>query len=155
MKAAELTIEVVCQNLPGSCFNDTHGENPKKVGPIYLGIQKGNDVIEIVPGDRQQATFHPTFRVTRQAEGSPNFLGAFAKGTAQERFFYLSWGVVGEDGLFEMFRRAKIHLNHLTWDQVEKAMKQNRAIRVEIGMTAKNGEPICASVRSDRAKWDV
>src|SRR4029079_19201039 len=35
MKAAELTIEVVCQNLPGSCFNDTHGENPKKVGPIY------------------------------------------------------------------------------------------------------------------------
>src|SRR5689334_9589380 len=87
MKAAELTIEVVCQNLPGSCFSDTHGENPKKVGPIYLGIQKGNDVIEIVPGDRQQATFHPTFRVTRQTDGSPNFLGAFAKGTAQERFF--------------------------------------------------------------------
>jgi len=155
VKAAELTIEVVCQNLPGNCFTDEHGDSPKNVGPIYLGIQKGNDVIEIVPGGREQATFHPTFRVIRQSDGSPNFLGPFAKGTAQERFFYLSWGVVDEDGLFAMFRRAKIHLNHLSWDQVETAMNQNRAIRVVIGMTGTKGDPICASIRSDRAQWDV
>lgn len=155
MKTDELTVEVVCQNMPGRCFVDPQGVKPSTAHPVYLGIQKGNDVIEIVPGDREQAIFHPTFRVTRQANGSPNFLGAFAKGTAQERFFYLSWGVVGEDGLFEMFRRAKIHLNHLTWDQVREAMNQNRAIRVVIGMTGKKGDPICASIRSDRAQWDV
>jgi hypothetical protein len=113
LQNSKLTIEVVCRNLPGICFEDAPGR-----GPVHLGIQKGNEVIEAVPADRKQVTIRPTFRIARQPDGSPNFLGDFAKGTPQERFFYLSWGVMDKRGRFEMFRRTKIHLNHLTWEQV-------------------------------------
>jgi len=143
----ELTIEVICRCLPGICFADYE--------PVYLGIQKGNEVIEAVPGNRERAIFRPTFRIAKQPDGSPNFLGPFAKGTPQERFFYLSWGVMHDGGQFEMFRRAKIHLNHLTWEQVSAAVSNDRPLKVVIDMTGKKGDPICASIKPDRAKWEV
>lgn len=143
----ELAIEVICRHLPGTSFADYE--------PVYLGIQKGNEVIEAVPGNLEQVIFRPTFRIARQPDGSPNFRGPFAKGTLQERFFYLSWGVMHDDGQFQMFRRAKIHLNHLTWEQVSAAVSNDRPLKVVIDMTGKKGDPICASIRPDRAKWEV
>lgn len=145
MKSDELTIEVICRRLPGIRFADYE--------PVYLGIQKGNEVIEAMPGDRKEAIFRPTFKIGTQPNGSPNFLGPFAKGTPQERFFYLSWGVMAEDGRFAMFRRAKIHLNHLTPEQIGNALSDNRPIKVIIDMTDRKGAPLCASVRKDLAKW--
>ena len=163
----QLTIEVVCHHLPGICFKPPHSSDAETREPVYLGIQKGDEVIEAVPADRKQVTFRPTFRVTEQPDGTPNFLGPFAKGTPQERFFYLSWGAVHE-GHFEVFRRAKIHLNHLTWEQVRPAMSDNRPLKVVIDMTGKKGDPICGSIRrqkplkeggiakeSDRADWQI
>jgi len=142
----ELTIELICRHLPGICFADYE--------PVYLGIQKGSEVIEAVPGSREQVIFRPTFRIARQADGSPNFLGPFAKGTPQERFFYLSWGVMDKKAHSVMFRRAKIHLNPLTWEQVRSALSNDRPLKVVIDMTGKKGDPICASIRQDRAKWE-
>jgi hypothetical protein len=54
-----------------------------------------------------------------------------------------------------MFRRAKIQLNHLTWEQVRSALSNDRLLKVVIDMTGKKGDPICASIRQDRAKWEV
>ena len=153
MASGELTIEVICHHLPGICFKDRHSPDCETREPVYLGIQKGNDVIEAVPADRKQVTFRPQFKIGQQPDGSPNFLGPFAKGTPQERFFYLSWGVMDKEGRFEMFRRAKIHLNHLTWEQVCAALADNRPLKVLIDMTGKKGDPICASIRKDRANW--
>src|SRR4030095_14260435 len=158
----EITIEVVCNNLPGIGFEDAPGR-----GPVHLGIQKCDEVIGPVPADREQAIFRPTFRVAKRPDGSPNFLGDFAKGTPQERFFYLSWGVVIE-GHLEMFRRAKVHLNHLTWEQIQRAVSKNKPLKVVIDMTGRKGDPICGSIRprkpatdgalprdGDRADWHV
>ena len=145
MKSDELTIEVTCRRLPGIRFADYE--------PVYLGIQKGNEVIEAAPGDRKQVTFRPVFKIGMQPDGSPNFLGPFAKGTPQERFFYLSWGVMTDDGRFEMFGRAKIHLNHLTREQIGRALSDNRPIKVTIDMRDRKGGLLCASVRKDRARW--
>lgn len=145
MKSEELTIEVICRHLPGIRFADYE--------PVYLGIQKGNEVIEAAPGDRKQVVFRPAFKIGTQPNGSPNFLGPFAKGAPHERFFYLSWGVMTEDGHFAMFRRAKIHLNHLTQEQIGNALSDNRPIKVIIDMTDQKSAPLCASVRKDRAKW--
>jgi len=147
MKSDELTIEVIGRHLPGIRFADYE--------PVYLGIQKGNEVIEAMPGDRKQVIFRPTFKIGTQPNGAPNFLGPFAKGTPQERFFYLSWGVMTEDGRFQMFRRAKIHLNHLTGEEIGNALSDNRPIKVTIDMTDRKGGPLCASVRKDRAKWQT
>lgn len=152
--ATEIVIEVVCRNLPGLYFEGAQSGSPEKK-KVFLGIQKGNEVIEAVPADRRQVIFHPKFKVVKQPDGSPNFLGPFAKGTPQERFFYLSWGVMDNEGRFAMFRRAKIHLNHLTWDQISAALSDNRPLKVSIDMTGRCGGPICASIRKDRANWEV
>lgn len=155
MVTSDLTIEVECRHLPGICFTDPHNPDAEKYEPVYLGIQKGNEVIEAVPADRKRVTFRPTFRIAKQPDGSPNFLGPFAKGTPQERFFYLSWGVMDKQGHFKMFRRAKIHLNHINWDQVSAALSNGRPLKVSIDMTGEKGDPICASIRKDRASWEV
>jgi hypothetical protein len=63
--------------------------------PVYLGIQKGDEVIEAVPADQKQVMFRPRFKIARQPDGSPNFLGKFAKGTSREMFFI---SFVGCDG---------------------------------------------------------
>lgn len=146
-KADELTIEVVCTELPGIRFADYE--------PVYLGIQKGHDVIEAVPGDAKHAVFKPVFRILKQADGSPNFLGPFAQGTPQQRFFYLSWGVMHENQRFEMFRRVKIHLSHLRWEHIQKAMSQGTALKVTLKATAAKGDPVCGSVRGAKIEWDI
>ncbi len=141
-----LTIKVVCEDMPGASFKDEQ---------IFLGIQRGEEVLGFVPGDEEGAVFEPEFRVAKQPDGRPNFLGPYAKGTAAERFFYLSWGAKGAGGALGMFRRAKIHLNHLTWEQVEAAAESGEPITVTLSMTDKRGEPRCASIRADVARWEA
>ena len=138
---------VVCTELPGIRFADYE--------PVYLGIQEGAEVIEAVPGDRKRVVFKPVFRIGKQANGSPNFLGPFAQGTPRQRFFYLSWGVMHEDQRFEMFRRAKIHLSHLRWDQIQKAISRGTALTVTLKLTGTKGDPVCASVKGDHIEWSV
>ncbi len=156
MNSDELTIEVICQNLPGTCFID--GQNPGgKVTrePVFLGIQKGHEVIEAVPADKKQILFRPIFRIGKQRNGSPNFLGPFAQGPPGERFFYLSWGVMRNRRQFEMFRRAKIHLNHLKWKPIELALSKNKPIVVMLNLTDEKGGPLCGSIREGRAQWQL
>lgn len=146
-KAGELTIEVVCIELPGIRFANYE--------PVYLGIQEGADVIEAVPGDSKRVVFKPVFRIGKQADGSPNFLGPFAQGTPQQRFFYLSWGVMHHDLRFEMFRRAKIHLSHLRWDDIQKAIFQGTALKVTLKVTGTKGDPVCGSVKGANIEWKL
>ena len=144
-KTDELTIEVTCTDLPGIRFADYE--------PVYLGIQKGANVIEAVPGDKKRVVFKPVFRMSKQADGSPNFLGPFAQGTPQQRFFYLSWGVMHQHQRFEMFRRLKIHLSHIRWEDVQHAMTRGTALRVTLKLTGKKGDPLCGSARSEHIEW--
>src|ERR1700755_1557121 len=105
----ELTIKVLCKDLPGKDFTAaTNGESRHNV---HLGIQHKEDVIDRVPGDAKSAEFAPVFKVAEMPGGLTNFTGPFAKGTKDQRFFYLSWGEL--KGMhFHMFRRAKIALSH-------------------------------------------
>ena len=148
----ELTIKVICKDLPGTQFDDEaaglHYRN------VHLGIQHGEDVIETVPGDSKKAEFAPVFRVAPMDGGKTNFLGPFAKGTRTERFFYLNWGVLVAPGIIHGFRRAKIHLSHLSWAQVEKAAKANKLITVHLSLTDRCGWPLCASVKAPYIKWN-
>ena len=143
----ELTIEVICTELPGIRFADYE--------PVYLGIQQGVDVIDAVPGDQKRVVFKPVFRIGKQPDGSPNFLGPFAHGPAQQRFFYLSWGVMHQNQRFEMFRRAKIHLSQLRWEQIQKAISRETALKVTLKLTGTKGDPVCGSVKGANIEWSV
>jgi hypothetical protein len=148
----QLKLEVICTNLPGIRFGDRQGAGIKE--PVYLGIQFGKDVIHQVPADRRQVTFHPEFTVARKPDGSPNFLGPYAQGKADDRFFYLSWGIKRESGEFEMFRRLKIRLGHLDWPQIHYSLKSGKPIIVRLKLTDEKGGPLCATPRDSHLAWE-
>lgn len=151
----EITIRLVCKNLPGIRFVDPYHDPQVNYKPVYLGIQKNREVIETVPADCEQAVFAPVFRIGTQKNGAPNFLGPFAHGTPDQRFIYLSWGVKKPDGTLEMFRRAKIHLRHLTWRHIKIAQAANTSIMAELSLTDAKGGPLCASVKEPYIQWKL
>ncbi len=146
MKSQELiTIRLRCVELPGRKFD---GKTE-----VRLGVQKGREVIEDVYGDQKEVIFDCQMRIERNAvTGKPNFLGPYAQGTIDERFIYLCWGERPE-GMWEGFRRAKIHLKDIEWKSVENAIASGKAIEAVIKMTDKKGFPLCASVGKDNIEW--
>lgn len=151
----ELKIKVICEDLPGTQFVTVLGDKLVTYEPVHVGIQRGNEVVEAVPANRKRVVFEPTFRVAPLPDGKTNFLGHYAKGTPTERFFYLSWGVKNEQGKLTMFRRAKIHLSHLQWSQVEEAIGSNKVLSVTLSLTDKCGAPRCGSLWGDAVRWQV
>ncbi len=134
----EVIIEIHCHNLSGTRFDQRTA--------VRLGIQKGKEVIDDVPADTAQVTFTVPLRVERNPDtSSPNFLGPFAHGTPQERFLYLCWGERNGE-TWDGFRRAKVHLKHLTWQQVEIALQENQAIEFSFNMTDAKCGPACGSL---------
>jgi Family of unknown function (DUF5990) len=147
----ELKIKVICEDLPGTKFSDESVAREQ----MHIGIQRGDEVIEAVPANRKRVVFEPEFRVSPLLEGKTNFLGPYAKGTQAERFFYLSWVVKGEAGTLTMYGRAKIHLSHLRWSQVEEAMRSGKPLSVTVALTDKRGKPRCGSVRGEDVRWQA
>src|SRR5262245_17622582 len=141
----ELTIKVICVDLPGEKFVSRQGIETTTLEGIQLGIQRGEEVVDAVPASRNKAVFEPKFRVSQLSGGRTNFLGPFAKGTPKERFFYLSWVARDAEGRPAMFRRAKVHLSHLPWSRVEDAVRSGKALCVELSMTDERGGPLCGS----------
>ena len=135
----ELIVLLRCHNLPGTRFEGRLG--------VRLGIQRGKEVVEDVPADVQDVTFTVPLRVGSNAkDGRPNFLGAYAQGTPEERFVYLCWGErVGET--WDVFRRVKIPLKQLDWEPLQQSWSSGAPIEITIDMTDKNGGPVCGSVK--------
>lgn len=147
MSPAEITLLLHCQNLPGTEFEGRTA--------VRLGIQKGTEVIEDVPGDVTQVTFAIPLRVKKNPQtGQPDFAGPFAQGRPGERFIYLCWGERKGEA-WDGFRRAKIHLSHLDWGVVEAALKSGRPILALLEMTDDKGGPLCASVKEDKIRWQI
>lgn len=134
-----VTLRVHCRTLPGIRF-----ENRDKV---RLGIQKGADVIEDVPGDADSVTFTVPLRVrSHPKNGQPNCLGPFAHGTPDDRFLYLCWGERnGEE--WEAFRRAKVPLKFLNWERLQRPLETGEPIEISLDMTDAKGGPVCGTVR--------
>jgi hypothetical protein len=139
MKNSQIVlIQIYCHNLPGSRFE---GKNA-----VRLGIQKGKEVVDDVPADVREVLFTVPLRVEPDSmTGQPNFLGPFAQGRSQERFIYLCWGKRINKG-WEGFRRVKVHLKHLTWQQIEAALQQGQPIKFSFDMTDAKGGPVCGSL---------
>lgn len=140
-----LKIKLHCIDFPGRLFDGK--------ADIKVGVQRGDEVVDDVFGDEKHADFVLELRAERNVKtGKPNFLGPYAHGTPTERFLYLCWGErVGP--FWRGFRRAKIHLKHIEWTSVEKAIAAGRPIEAVVTLTDKKGEPLCASVKPDNISW--
>src|SRR5262245_29263487 len=122
--------------------------------PIHVGVQRQHraEVVGLVPGDATRAVFDLNLDAVTD-DGGLDFRGPFVHGKRGERFVYLSWGQVGPDGAFEMFRRAKLHLSALAEEDVARAVETGSRIDAVLELTDERGGPLCAAVRPPRVQW--
>jgi hypothetical protein len=106
-----------------------------------------------VPGDSPQARWRIDVETNRTADGSVDFRGRFVHGKRGDRFLYLNWGPVDDDGSFSLFRRAKLSLSDVDPALVERAIGDNRGLVCTVNLTDENGHPRCARVRPPDIGW--
>jgi hypothetical protein len=152
-RSNEITIRFVCRRLPGWRICDAHPGQPNSREPVWLGIQRGREVINAVPANRRQVIFDAPFRVEKCGREGVQFYGPFAQGRAGERFVYLSWNVRHPDGRLEMFRRLKIPLWDFCRPQISHALRTGKPLVALLELTDKSGGPLCGSARAPHLTW--
>lgn len=148
----ELMVCIVGEDLDAINFGE-RGAGERR-GRLFLGIQKGQDVVDAIPVTAGSATFTALFPVSPLPDGATNFLGPYAHGARTARFCYLSWLDEEEDGTKRMFSRVKIHLSPLRWARVEAAARAGTPIVMRLSLLGKSGGPVCASVPDDAIHWE-
>lgn len=149
--SGEIRVRVRCHTMPTAASGA--GATGWRVEYLWLGVQVGEAVEQLVPIAAGEAHFEVGLRVAPLPGGGTNFLGPAAKGTLQERFFYLCWHEVVPGERPRAMGRVKIHLSHLPWALVEAAARREQPLEVALAMTGARGEPRCASVRPPEAVW--
>jgi hypothetical protein len=146
-RCVRVTIEGV--NPPGRTFCRADGS---PMDNVHVGVQVRRDPSDLVPGDREQ-TWDLDIDVVR-VDGALDFRGPAVQGRRGERFVYLTWGDVGPDGTFEMFRRAKLVLDRIEPSLVDAAARTGTLLaRVELSDA--RGAPRCARVDPPAVVWSV
>lgn len=141
----ELLIQLQCTHFPGKLCGDKHN--------IFLAVQKKEDVVEETPGDADEKVFDIPVKVNKGKDGNPNFLGPFVFGKTGDKFLYLVW-LDHKESARMRFRRAKIKLNKLSWEQIVSAVDREIPLKARIKLTDKKGEPICASLKEPYIQWE-
>jgi Family of unknown function (DUF5990) len=138
-------------NLPGRQFvaGDCDYDN------VHVGVQERRDPVGLVPGDAESATWDVDVRLDVDADGNLDFKGPAVQGKRGERFVYLTWGNVGADGSFEMFRRAKLMLNRVDPQLVRGADRAGEQLVATIDLTDGRGGPRCARVDPPALTWSA
>ena len=124
---------------------------------VVFAIQRGKD--ELLPPTKTSSkslVFDLSVRVSeRRAGGTPNVLGPYAQGKADDRFLYLTSGTLAGQKDSGWTRRAKIKTGGIDWKLIEQAFAIPGAVlEVHIDGRAKDGGPCCATVPLAKS-WEV
>ena len=139
-------------DLPGLACGA--GDNFPGYENIHVAVQRRNrpaELLGLVPGDAPSAEWTVECDLIETGSGV-DFKGPYISGRPHERFVYLSWGSVGGDGTFAMFRRAKLWLDGVDGSVVEAA-RDSGLLVAELGLSDAHGHPLCAAVRPPRITW--
>jgi hypothetical protein len=130
-----LNIRIVGERLPGRSF-DGHGN-------VHVEVE------QVQPADAATVKF--TFGIVlRETDDGVDFRSPFVHGKPGDRFFYLSWGEVADDGTFTMFSRLKLMLSAIPHGVVTPA---TGTLEAYLGLTDAKGGPLCAAVRPPVVNW--
>lgn len=136
-----MLLEIRGHNLPGRSWH----LDGRPCHNVHVGIQQGRDPIELVPGDTQAAVWQVEIQVLERDSGI-DYRGPAVQGRRGERFVYLTWGDVDNDGAFTMFRRAKLMLNDV--EPLVSAEPPSQHVIATVDLTDERGGPRCARLRS-------
>ena len=147
--APMLPFRVRMIGLPPATF----GEHER----VEAGIQAGQDVVQSRAPAGESLEFAGELRLKADDErkGAPVFLGPYAHGPPSGRFLYVSW--TGESGgERRMFRRMKLQLGGIGWEQVGAILRDPRAALVAtVQGRDRRGGPACATVPLIGGGWKV
>jgi len=146
-------IRIEASDFPGnSC-----GPSPDRPGGyhnIHVGVQRRgrpDELLDVVPGDAPYATWTIECTVIPTPTGV-DIRGSYIQGPPGGRFIYLSWGTVGDDKNFTLFRRAKLWLDTVPPEVLDDARDQGLLVG-RLGLTDRKGNPLCAAVRPPAIEW--
>ena len=145
-------LRIIGSDLPGLACGAADGFPGYE--HIHVAVQRRNrpgELMGLVPGDAASARWDLECDVVETA-GGVDFKGPYVSGRPHERFVYLSWGAVADDGTFTMFRRAKLWLDAVDRDVVDAARESGTLVG-RLGLTDGRGHPLCASVRPPAITW--
>lgn len=141
----DVTLKLICRKLPGLVFQDYQ--------PVHLGLQRGKEVVEIVPAAKRQVTYWVPLTVELKGK-RVRLKGPFVQGKPDDPFLYLAWGVM-KGSTFDMFRRAKIGLKHLTPATLQQHVRSGKPLEATVFCTDAHGCPICATVPDGFIDWKL
>jgi hypothetical protein len=138
-------LRIIGRRLPGA---DWSGRSC-----IHVGVQRGTDVVGLVKGDMGEAVFDVDLEVIVGADGEIDFRGPFVHGFGGERFIYLAWGEIDDQGTFAMFRRLKLHLAPLLEQFPAETLSTAKKVQAVLELSDTRGRPLAASVRPPWVTW--
>jgi hypothetical protein len=145
-------VHIVGHHLPGRAFPQPGGV---LLTNVHVGVQYRVHPIGLVAGDALAARWELDVDVVRTAGGEMDFRGPVVHGKRGERFIYLTWGEVGQDDSFAMFRRAKLMLNRIEPAVIDAANQSGATLVGTIDLTDGRGGPRCARVDPPALTWSV
>ena len=148
-----MIVVIEGQNFPGR--RSTCGPTPEAFGNVHVGLGIHQEPVSLVPGDSPTARWQIEVGVVRLEDGGLDYRGRFVHGPRGDRFLYLNWGNVADDGTFALFRRAKLSLSDLDPALVERALHAHAQLVGTVNLTDSKGNPRCARVTSPDLLWQV
>jgi Family of unknown function (DUF5990) len=133
-----LPLRIVGLGLPG---REQSGPHPRR--NVHVGVQRGDDVVGRVPGDAGEAVWDLVLHLAPGRDGDLEVRGPWVHGRSGDRFLYLSWGEVGDDGEWGMFRRLKLWPGEAGAAALERAAQPGHRLELRLGLSDADGGPLC------------
>jgi hypothetical protein len=135
-----MLLEIRGHHLPGRSWQ---GDGQPRDN-VHVGIQIGREPAELLPADAETTTWTTEVTVRTLDDGTLDFKGPAVQGRRGVRFVYLTWGDVGADGSFTMFRRAKLMLDDIA---ATAGGAPDAHVTASVHLTDDCGGPRCARLR--------
>jgi hypothetical protein len=142
-----IPVRIVGRKLPGQRFGERQD--------VYVGVQRGREVVERVPVTHADVQFDLTLDlVVGEDGGADDFRGPYVHGTRGARFLYLSWGQLSEDGAFAMFGRVKLPLPALDADALTRLRAGDTPLTAIAELSDARGRPVTAALHASQLVWE-
>lgn len=120
---------------------------------VHVGVQLRREPAQLVRADLAETAWEINVEVV-DTDGGLDFRGPAVQGRRGDRFVYLTWGDLGPDGEFEMFRRAKLMLDRVEPTVMNAAVGAGH-LHARVDLTGDDGGPRCARVDPPAIEWSA